>query len=184
MGDITLAGLVAPNLVVRMSTGTGDLAVGLANGGEDQRLVVGRLAVPMAGAALVYGSIGGRGGASAASRIDTPLVGSPYFMNDTPWGPIDVIATVTATTAPVSVVPSTPGAAPLFTGVVDRGGVSPNILRAYASPQVLTVTPMAPLSSPAAPQSTPRSTSQAPTGPVVVPTPGEERDDLDNRKAR
>ena len=57
---------------------------------------------------------------------------------------------LTATTVPVSVVPSTPGVTALFTGVVDRGGVAPNVLGVYAAPQILTVAPMAPLVVPPA----------------------------------
>lgn len=151
-GDIRLAGLQAPGAVARLSTG-GGIVVGQALGGAAQRLVVSRLEVPTAASATVYGRIGGLGGALAAARVASPLSGAPYFMNDTPWGPLaalDTLATVTATTVPpqwARWAASTPRLLPLFNGEVHGEGIVPAAVPFYATPALLTVMPMAPLAA-------------------------------------
>ena len=170
-GLISLAGLNAAQSVVQMNAGSGALKIGTANSGAPLSLVVGTLRVSTAGSASLYGSIGGQGGAIAASRVSSPLVGAPYFMNDTPWGPTEIIATITATTVPSFAVPSTPGLGALFNGTVSRADFAPNSLQAYRSPAILTIAPL------------PMNIAPVPrTGPAFVPTPGREREDLE--KAR
>jgi filamentous hemagglutinin family protein len=207
-GDIVMAGLVGPATALTINAGTGvrttdqagthwrafGIDIGRSGGGADQKINVASLAVTTASDANLYGMIGGKGGALAASRIDSRLVNAPYFINDTPWGPLEMINVLVATTVPQGVVPSTPGASPLFTGVVDRSGVAPNVLGAYASPQVLTVAPMAPLAtlapSPAAPAANgaspaPRAMPAAPAAPQGAAAGdagnGEDRPPVDER---
>jgi hypothetical protein len=170
-GLISLTGLNAAQSVVILNAGSGALKIGTANSGAALSLVVGKLQVGTAGSASLYGSIGGQGGAIAASRITSSLVGAPYFMNDTPWGPTAIIATITATTVPTSVVASTPGLSGLFTGVLSRADFAPNALQAYRSPAVLTIAPL-PMNI----------TPSIRTGPAFVPTPGREREDLEKNR--
>jgi hypothetical protein len=182
-GDIVMAGLVGPATALTINAGTGvrttdqagthwrafGIDIGRSGGGADQKINVASLAVTTASDANLYGMIGGKGGALAASRIDSELIKAPYFINDTPWGPLEVINVLVATTVPQGVVPSTPGAGPLFTGVVDRSGVAPNVLGVYASPQVLTVAPMAPLATPAAGPAAPAANGTG-SAPKALPT--------------
>ena len=165
-GLISLAGLNAAQSVVQMNAGSGALKIGTANSGAPLSLVVGTLRVSTAGSASLYGSIGGQAGAIAASRVSSPLVGSPYFLNDTPWGPTDIIATVTATTVPSFAVPSTPGLGALFNGTASRADFAPNAFSAYSSPAVLTIAPL-PMNF----------TPLIRNAPAFVPTPGRERED-------
>ncbi len=195
-GDITLAGLTALQSIVRISSGSGMLAVGQNPGSDSHRLAVARLEVPAAGSAEVFGTVRGLGGAFAASLVDSALVGPPYYLNATPWGPIDAIATVTALTVPIHVVPSTPRARALFTGGFTGEGLAPQALTQYLSPQVLTIGPLPTVlsvPSPAAAGSGPAAQRPAgaagspraalPTGidPAGLPSPGQERDDLDRQ---
>ncbi|HEY9105602.1 MAG TPA: hypothetical protein VIN58_02900, partial [Roseateles sp.] len=146
-GGITLRGLSGPSTALTLTAGSGAINAGLADADPASKVDLGSLAVVSAASAQMYGELGGSAGAVVASRVNSALVGAPYFFNKTPWGPIEVIARLTATMVPLGVVPSTPGVMPLFTGVVDRNGVVPNVLGAYASPQVLTVAPLAPVTS-------------------------------------
>jgi len=189
-GDIHMTGLVGATTALTLNAGTGERGVsetgqptwrafefeiGLNDANPDHKINVANLAVTTASAAQLYGTVAGKTGALAASHIDSALVNAPYFINDTPWGPLEVINRLVATTVPLGVVPSTPGATPLFTGVVDRGGVAPNVLGVYASPQVLTVSPMSPMMlSPVVltPVSAPVKPAPAPApAPAVVPVP-------------
>jgi hypothetical protein len=165
-GLISLAGLNAAQSVVQMNAGDGALKIGTAHSGAPLSLVVGTLQVGTAGSASLYGSIGGQGGAIAASRVSSPLVGAPYFVNDTPWGPTEIIATITATMTPTFGVPSTPGLGALFSGTGSRADFAPNSLQAYRSPAILTIVPL--------------PMSIAPlirNAPAFVPTPSRERED-------
>ena len=152
--------------------------------------------MPAAGSAEVFGTVRGLGGAFAASLVDSALVGPPYYLNATPWGPIDAIATVTALTVPIHVVPSTPRARALFTGGFTGEGLAPQALTQYLSPQVLTIGPLPTVlsvPSPAAAGSGPAAQRPAgaagsprpalPTGidPAGLPSPGQERDDLERQ---
>jgi len=142
-GDITLIGLIGTDTALTMNGGLGGkLVVGLNDASADHKLNVRSLAVQTAASATMYGSIGGQGGADAASRVDSRLVNAPYFINDTPWGPIvanDKIATVTAITTPESVVPSRLRLASLFSRLVSAESVAPDAISVFADPQVLTV---------------------------------------------
>jgi filamentous hemagglutinin family protein len=139
-GDITMSGLLGPRTVLTMNAGpTGKLAIGLNDASAEHKLQVANFGVATAGSASLYGSIGGQGGALAASRVNSPLVNAPYFLNDTPWGPVGLIATMAAVTAPKSVVPSTPGASSLFNREVSASNVAPDALSALLDPAVLTL---------------------------------------------
>jgi hypothetical protein len=139
-GDITMTGLVGPGTALTMNASpTGKLTVGLNDAFEEHKLNVASLSVQEAISAMMYGSIGGRGGALAASRVNSQLVNAPYFLNETPWGPIDMIATVTAGTTPRSVVPSTPVSTSLFSHNVNASSVVPDALSVFTDPQVLSV---------------------------------------------
>jgi filamentous hemagglutinin family protein len=139
LGDITMSGLQGPSTVLVLSSGTGALRLGLADASADHKINLGNLVVPLAGSAQLYGSLGGAGGALAASRVFSHHVNAPFFMNGTPWGPVGTIATVTATTAPKSVVASRPGAQSLFSRTLAADGIAPNALEAALDPQVLSM---------------------------------------------
>jgi hypothetical protein len=148
-GSITLSGLSGPSTQLTLasghgtggiaSLGAGALGVGLDDGIEAHRIDVAHLTVPDAASATLFGRINGNGGAYAASLIDSVFVNAPYFINATPWGPLEIINRLVATTVPTSVVPSTPSADTLFTQTVSPGGLAPNALGVYAAPQVLTM---------------------------------------------
>jgi filamentous hemagglutinin family protein len=168
-GDITMSGLQGAGTTLAMNAGTGVLRIGLDDGNASHKINVARLSVTTASAAELFGSVAGKGGAMAASRIDSRLVNAPYFINGTPWGPVETINVLVATTVPVGVVPSTPGAYSLFTGAVDRSGLVPNVLGVYASPQVLTIAPMLPLvAREGAPGANPAPAAARPA-PAAVP---------------
>lgn len=146
-GDITALGLYGPQARATLTLASpslanpagGKLTIGLNDADATHKLNVGVLAVPTAGSAQVYGTIGGRAGAVAAAFVTSPLAGSPWFMNDTPWGPNDIVQRVTASTAPIWVEPSKPGVDSLFRGTVSNNAYGPDPLGAYADPQVLRV---------------------------------------------
>ncbi|OWT69052.1 MULTISPECIES: filamentous hemagglutinin N-terminal domain-containing protein [unclassified Achromobacter] len=146
-GDITALGLYGPQARATLTLAApslanpagGKLTIGLNDADATHKLNVGVLAVPTAGSAQVYGSIGGRTGAVAAAFVTSPLAGAPWFMNDTPWGPNDIVQRVTASTAPIWVEPSKPGVDSLFRGTVSNNAYGPDPLGAYADPQVLRV---------------------------------------------
>ncbi|HEX3140515.1 MAG TPA: hypothetical protein VHQ87_10705, partial [Rhizobacter sp.] len=64
--------------------------------------------------------------------VAPPVTGTPVGLRNS-------VNTLVATTVPHSVVPSTPGLSPLFTGRLNSDNIAPQIQEAYASPQVLTV---------------------------------------------
>ncbi|WP_073103146.1 filamentous hemagglutinin N-terminal domain-containing protein [Pollutimonas bauzanensis] len=138
-GAITMTGLYGPGTALTMASGSGAQRIGLNDSDASHKINVARLIVPNALSASMYGSVNGYTGAQAASRITSQLVGDPYYMNDTVWGPVEIIGRLAATTVPQWVVPSTPGADSLFRGTVTPEGVSPNALAPYADPQVLKV---------------------------------------------
>jgi filamentous hemagglutinin family protein len=139
-GDITMTGLIGANTDLTMAAGPkGILTIGSNDADADHKMNLGRLTVTSAISAQVFGSIGGRTGALAASGIAGGLVNAPYYMNGTAWGPIDVIAAVTASTLPGNVVPTTPGMSTLFTGNFSTTGLSPDALGVFKDPSVLTV---------------------------------------------
>lgn len=140
-GAITIAGLYGPDTRLTMSSGSGAQVVGLNNGDARYKINVAELIVPHAGSANMYGTVGGYTGAPAAQHISSELVGPPYYINGTPWGPVtsETVNRITAITAPETIVPSTPGADSLFRGTVTPEGVVPDALAPYADPQVLTV---------------------------------------------
>lgn len=140
-GDITFAGLMGPSTALTMAAGSGRLSVGTAGGDAQHQLAVQSLTVPTAASAALYGSLGNRGGSLAAAFVRSPLLGDPWFMNDTPWGPLDTVNTIVATTIPNVPVPSTPGATPLFTRLATAAGITPNVLTAFTAPTVLTIAP-------------------------------------------
>jgi filamentous hemagglutinin family protein len=140
LGDITMTGLQGAATHLTLNPGAnGRLRIGLSDADADHKLNVATLAVPLALSADLFGMLGGQGGAMAASRVNSWLVSAPYFFNDTPWGPVGTIATVTATTAPRSVVPSRPGAQSLFSRSYSLEGTAPNVLEVMLDPQVLTL---------------------------------------------
>jgi len=152
-GTITISGLSGPATHLTLAAGHGPVAgsglpysstagallIGLDDGNSAHQIDVASLTVTDATSATLFGRVNGKGGAVVASMIDSALVNAPYFINGTPWGPVEVINRLVATTVPVSVVPSTPGANALFTQVVTSAGLAPNALGVYAAPQVLTV---------------------------------------------
>ncbi|HSI46755.1 MAG TPA: filamentous hemagglutinin N-terminal domain-containing protein [Ideonella sp.] len=152
-GTITISGLSGPATHLTLAAGHGPVAgsglpysstagallIGLADGNSAHQIDVASLTVTDATSASLFGRINGKGGAVVASMIDSALVNAPFFVNGTPWGPVEVINRLVATTVPVSVVPSTPGANALFTQVVTSAGLAPNALGVYAAPQVLTL---------------------------------------------
>lgn len=140
-GDIDFAGLMGPGTALTLAAGSGRITVGSAGGDARHQLAVQSLAVPTAASAALYGSLGNRGGSLAAAFVRSPLLGDPWFLNDTPWGPLDTVNTLVATTIPSVPVPTTPGATQLFTGLVTAAGITPNVLAAFAAPPVLTVAP-------------------------------------------
>ncbi len=138
-GDIVMAGFYAPTAWLTLSSGSGALNIGKASGNAQNGnlLQVGRLTVPTAGSAKLYGSIGGVGGRQVARNIDSALKRAPYFINDTPWGGDESIAQLIASTVLHSTVPTTPQASPLFTQRMDPRGLTPDPLGVYMSPKVL-----------------------------------------------
>ncbi|MES2887743.1 MAG: filamentous hemagglutinin N-terminal domain-containing protein [Pseudomonadota bacterium] len=139
-GDITMSGLLGPASVLTLNAGrTGRLAIGLNDSRADHKFTVANLGVRTAGSASLYGSIGGQGGALAASRVNSALANAPYFFNDTPWRPVGTIAAVAALTAPKSVVPTTPGLTSLFNRDVQASNLAPDALSVFTDPAVLTV---------------------------------------------
>ncbi|WP_417069668.1 filamentous hemagglutinin N-terminal domain-containing protein [Niveibacterium terrae] len=139
-GNITLTGLIGTDSALTMNGGWGGkLVVGLNDAEADHKLNVRSLAVQTTASAMMYGAIGGQGGAQAASRVNSRLVNAPYFINDTPWGPIDTIATVTATTTPKNVVPSRLLTSELFSRKFTAAGIAPDALSVYADPEVLSM---------------------------------------------
>lgn len=138
-GDITAIGLTGPQTSLTLASGTGALRIGLNDADPSHKLDVAGLTVPNAGSADMWGSIGGRTGSMAATMVRSSLVGAPYYMNGATWGPTDVIDRLASVTAPRSVIPSTPTANPLFQGTVPSKGFGPDVLGAFADPQVLTV---------------------------------------------
>lgn len=138
-GDITAIGLTGPQTSLTLASGAGALRIGLNDADPSHKLDVAGLTVPNAGSADLWGSIGGRTGSMAATMVRSSLVGAPYYMNGATWGPTDVIDRLASVTAPRSVIPSTPTANPLFQGTVPSKGFGPDVLGAFADPQVLTV---------------------------------------------
>ena len=139
-GDITLTGLIGRNTSLVMAAGpTGVLTIGRDDAVAEHKLDLGRLRVTSAVSAQMFGSIGGRTGAMAAAGIAGGLVNAPYYMNGTPWGPIDLIGSLAASTLPGNVIPSMPRVGALFTGNFSTTGLSPDALGVFKDPVVLTV---------------------------------------------
>lgn len=138
-GDITAIGLTGPQTSLTLASGSGALRIGLNDADPSHKLDVAGLTVPNAGSADMWGTIGGKTGSMAATTIRSSLTGAPYYMNGATWGQTDVIDRLAAVTAPRSVIPSTPTANPLFQGTVPSKGFGPDVLGAFADPQVLTV---------------------------------------------
>ncbi|HCQ48070.1 MAG TPA: hypothetical protein DIW53_15435 [Achromobacter sp.] len=139
-GDITAVGLMGPQTALTLAAGPlGALRIGLNDADLSHKLNVASLTVPTAGSADVWGTVGGKTGAVAAASIKSSLVGSPYYLNGTTWGPTGVIDRLSAITAPQPVIPTTPTASSLFRGTVPSDSFGPDPLGAYADPQVLKV---------------------------------------------
>ncbi|MFP3743502.1 filamentous hemagglutinin N-terminal domain-containing protein [Achromobacter sp. SIMBA_011] len=138
-GDITAIGLSGPQTSLTLASGVGALRIGLNDADPSHKLNVAGLTVQNAGSADMWGAIGGKNGSMAATTIRSSLAGAPYYMNGATWGQTDVIDRLAAVTAPRSVIPSTPTANPLFQGTVPSKGFGPDVLGAFADPQVLTV---------------------------------------------
>lgn len=138
-GDITAIGLSGPQTSLTLASGSGALRIGLNDADPSHKLNVAGLTVQNAGSADMWGTIGGKNGSMAATTIRSSLAGAPYYMNGAAWGQTDVIDRLAAVTAPRSVIPSTPTANPLFQGTVPSKGFGPDVLGAFADPQVLTV---------------------------------------------
>lgn len=140
-GAITIAGLYGPDTRLTMASGSGAQTIGLNNGDTRYKINVAELIVPNAASAMMFGTVAGYANAQAAQHITSALVGPPYYINGTPWGPVtsDTINRITSVTAPQTIVPSTPGADSLFRLTVQPEGVSPDALAPYRDPQVLTL---------------------------------------------
>jgi filamentous hemagglutinin family protein len=137
-GTITMPGLVGTSTDLTLSSGTGALVIGTNNGSAAQTIQVLTLTVPTAGSATLFGSIGTVSGARAATVVNSPLRGAPYFINGSPWGPVEEVTQVVSAIVPRTPVPSTPSVSALFSGTVTSAGITPNALAAYQAPQVLT----------------------------------------------
>jgi len=141
-GDVAMPGLFAPATALTLAAGDGALAIGsdLPLAPPTHKLNVASLSVPDAGSAQLFGNIGAATGPEAAYIIDSSLVGPPYFINATPWGPppvFDIVNQVVATIVTTPPVPSTPGAMALFDGSMTPEGIAPDPLDAFGSPRVL-----------------------------------------------
>ncbi|MCD0497359.1 filamentous hemagglutinin N-terminal domain-containing protein [Achromobacter sp. MY14] len=139
-GDITAVGLVGPQTALTLAAGPlGALRIGLNDANPNHKLNVASLTVPTAGSADVWGTIGGRSDAVAATSIKSSLVGAPYYLNGVTWGPTGIIDRLSSITLPQPIIPTTPTADSLFRGTVPSDGFGPDALGAYTDPQVLKV---------------------------------------------
>ncbi|WP_120966308.1 hypothetical protein [Comamonas sp. lk] len=139
-GDITAIGLSGPQTSLTLAAGpTGALSIGLNDGNPVNKLDVANLIVPSAGSAKMWGAIGGKTGVLPAAMIHSPLVASPYYLNETPWGPTEMVSRLTSVVVPPAVIPTTPAADSLFRGTVRPEGFGPDVLGTYAAPEVLKV---------------------------------------------
>ena len=147
-GDISFSGLIGTDTALTMNGGrAGKLTVGLNDASTDNKLNVRSLAVQTAASAAMYGAIGGQSGAQAASLVTSPLVNAPYFINDTPWGPvnetpsgpIDRIPTVAAIMTPKISLPGRQGVSSLFSRQVSPQSVALDAISAFRDPSVLNV---------------------------------------------
>jgi hypothetical protein len=93
-GDITLHGIAGANTDLRMAAGLGFIKAGVAGGAPEDQVALRTLRVDSAAGATFYGTLGGRGGVIPATRVRGGLFGDPYFFNDTPWGPLELIDTL------------------------------------------------------------------------------------------
>ena len=148
VGDITLTGLIGIDSALTLNAGKTDkLTVGLNDASAPHKLNVRSLAVQTAGSATMYGSIDGQSGAQAAALVDSRLIEAPYFINDTPWGPVDntpvgpleIITTLAAVTTPANAVPGRLQGNFLLSRRFSVDTVVPHEISVFAGPEVLTV---------------------------------------------
>jgi len=140
-GDVVMPGLKGLNTNLTISAGTGAINIGselgtVANGNIIQ---VATLTVPSAGSARLWGNIGTFTGPRAAQEVDSSLIGPPYYLNRTPWGPNEKIAQLAAVLVPHVPVPSAPGVMSLFNGAISSRGITPNALDAFRAPDILSI---------------------------------------------
>lgn len=93
-GDITLHGVAGARTDLRMAAGTGFIRAGTPGAAPEDQVALRSLRVDSAIGALFYGTLGGRGGVIPATRVRGGLFGDPYFFNDTPWGPLELVDTL------------------------------------------------------------------------------------------
>ena len=129
-GLISFTGLAGGSTNLTLIAGpTGSIVIGQPNTTNVTKLAVLKsLIVPAngTGTATLYGTLGGDSGALPASEVSSPLRGANYTYNNFPWGPSNLIGTIT-----VTVPTRTPTAA---TNI----GFGPNSLNATQPPEVLT----------------------------------------------
>ena len=98
-GDITFLGISGPSTVLELTAGLGDIRGGTQNGSAAPVVTLRDMIVNSAGTAQFYGTLNGIGGAGTAKFVKGPLVGSPYFFNDVPFGALEFIDRLTVQTA-------------------------------------------------------------------------------------
>ena len=143
-----MTGLIGIDSALTLNAGKTDkLTVGLNDASAPHKLNVRSLAVQTAGSATMYGSIDGQSGAQAAALVDSRLIEAPYFINDTPWGPVDntpvgpleIITTLAAVTTPANAVPGRLQGNFLLSRRFSVDTVVPHEISVFAGPEVLTV---------------------------------------------
>jgi hypothetical protein len=83
-----------PATDLRMAAGLGYIRAGVRGGAPQDQVALRSLRVDSAIGAQFYGTLAGRGGVIPATRVRGGLVGDPYFFNDTPWGPLELVDTL------------------------------------------------------------------------------------------
>ena len=130
-GLIGFTGLAGASTDLTLIAGpSGDIVVGQANTNDPAKLAILKsLTVPLNGTgfATLYGTLGGDTGVLPSSEVRSPLRGARYTYNTYPWGPLNLIGTITVT------VPTT---TPV---TVTNTGLQPGILEAGLAPSLLTV---------------------------------------------
>lgn len=176
-GDITLHGVAGANTDLRMAAGHGFIRAGIPGGAPEDQVALRTLQVDSASGALFYGTLGGRGGVIPATRVRGGLVGDPYFFNDTPWGPlelIDTLATHAAAQDAASISRYAAAADRNDSGEYPNAGIVQDLI-AQRSDDLLKILPASDTCTPSA-EDTERCEVHA--VPVARPGTGRRRNDL------
>ena len=142
-GKITLPGIMGAGKTLEMNTGMNDsMEVGRSGGLSTEKLVVSKLVVKTTKSAKLYGSVNGTDGSEAATLITSDLVGPPWFINDTPWGPRKVPVNVsTPLTSAGTSSGMTDSLMASLSGTSRNSGGSIGGLGAARTPEVLSLGP-------------------------------------------